>query len=154
MGLHRVGHGWSDFACTHALEKDTAAHSSILAWRVPGTEEPGGLPSVRSHRVGHGWSNLAAAGSKCLKINQDILNSTWIKMKSWWKVENIFIWKITKRLHPSLLSATEAVLGEYSIYRHTSVFIVLCFIALHGYCVSLRSEEFISATCPVAFSHW
>ena len=35
------------------LEKEMAAHSSILAWRIPGMGEPGGLPSVRSHRVGH-----------------------------------------------------------------------------------------------------
>ena len=39
----------------------TLTHSSILAWRIPGTEEPGGLPSMRSHRVGHNWSDLAAA---------------------------------------------------------------------------------------------
>ena len=38
-----------------------ATHSSILAWRIPGTEEPGGLPSMGSHRVGHKWSDLAAA---------------------------------------------------------------------------------------------
>ena len=37
----------------HALEKETAAHSSVLAWRIPGTEEPGGLPSMGLHRVGH-----------------------------------------------------------------------------------------------------
>ena len=37
----------------HALEKGMAAHSSILAWRIPGTTEPGGLPSMGSHRVGH-----------------------------------------------------------------------------------------------------
>ena len=45
----------SDFPFTfhfHALEKEMATHSSILAWRVPGTEEPGGLPSVGLHRVG------------------------------------------------------------------------------------------------------
>ena len=36
-------------------------HSSDLAWRIPGTGEPGGLPSMESHRVGHDWSNLAAA---------------------------------------------------------------------------------------------
>ena len=35
------------------LEKETATYSSILAWRIPGTEEPGGLPSMGSHRVGH-----------------------------------------------------------------------------------------------------
>ena len=37
----------------HALEKDMATHSSVLAWRIPGTGEPGGLPSMGSHRVGH-----------------------------------------------------------------------------------------------------
>ena len=37
----------------HALEKEMATHSSILAWRIPGTAEPGGLPSMGSHRVGH-----------------------------------------------------------------------------------------------------
>ena len=43
------------------LEKEMATHSSVLAWRIPGTEEPGGLPSMGSHRVGHDWGNLAAA---------------------------------------------------------------------------------------------
>ena len=44
----------------HALEKEMATHSSVLAWRIPGTGEPGGLPSMRSHRVGHNRSDLAA----------------------------------------------------------------------------------------------
>ena len=46
----------SDFTFTfhfHALEKEMETHSSVLAWRIPGTEEPGGLPSMRSHRVGY-----------------------------------------------------------------------------------------------------
>ena len=37
----------------HALEKEMATHSSVLAWRIPGTGEPGGLPSVGSHRIGY-----------------------------------------------------------------------------------------------------
>ena len=45
----------------HALEKELAARSSVLAWRIPWTEEPGGLPSMGSHRVGHDGSDLAAA---------------------------------------------------------------------------------------------
>ena len=45
----------------HALEKEMAVHSSVLAWRIPGTGEPGGLLSLGSHRVGHDWSDLAAA---------------------------------------------------------------------------------------------
>ena len=49
----------------HALEKEMATHSSVLAWRIPGTGEPDGLPSMGSHRVGHDWSNLAAAAACC-----------------------------------------------------------------------------------------
>ena len=54
----------SDFTFTfhfHALEKEMATHSSVLAWRIPGTGEPGGLRSMVSHRVGHDRSDLAAA---------------------------------------------------------------------------------------------
>ena len=54
----------SDFTFTfhfQALEKEMATHSSVLAWRIPGVGEPGGLPSMGSHRVGHDWSDLAAA---------------------------------------------------------------------------------------------
>ena len=45
----------------HALEKEMATHSSVLAWRIPGMGEPGGLLSMGSHRVRHDWSDLAAA---------------------------------------------------------------------------------------------
>ena len=54
----------SDFTFTfhfHALEKEMATHSSVLAWRIPGTEEPGGLLSVGLYRVRHDWCYLAAA---------------------------------------------------------------------------------------------
>ena len=53
---HEEWTGLSDFTFTfhfHALEKEMAAHSSVLAWRIPGMTEPGGLPSTRLHRVGH-----------------------------------------------------------------------------------------------------
>ena len=73
MGSHRVGHDCSDLAeaaawqihvdvwqkptqyCKTVIlpEKEMATHSSVLAWRIPGTEEPSGLPSMGSHRVGH-----------------------------------------------------------------------------------------------------
>ena len=65
--VHGVAKSWarlSKFTFTfhfHALEKEMATHSSILVWRIPGTEEPSGLPSMGSHRVGHDWSDLAAA---------------------------------------------------------------------------------------------
>ena len=54
----------SDFTFTfhfHALEKEMATHSSVLAWRIPGMGEPVGLLSMGSHRVGHDWSDLAVA---------------------------------------------------------------------------------------------
>ena len=56
----------SDFNFTfhfHALENTMAPHSSGLAWRIPGTGEPGGLPSMGSQRVRHDWSDLAAAAA-------------------------------------------------------------------------------------------
>ena len=46
------------------LDKEMATHSSVLAWRIPGTVEPGGLPSMGSYRVRHDWSDLAAAAMK------------------------------------------------------------------------------------------
>ena len=54
----------------HALEKEMATHSSIFVCRIPGTEEPGGLPSVGSHRVGYDRSDLAAVAASLL-ANKD-----------------------------------------------------------------------------------
>ena len=54
----------SDFTFTfhfHALEKEMATHASVLAWRIPGMGEPGGLPSMGLHKVRHDWNDLAAA---------------------------------------------------------------------------------------------
>ena len=64
--LHRSRTRLSDFTLTfhfYALEKEMATHSGVLAWRIPGTEKPAGLPSMGSHRVGHDWSDLAAAAN-------------------------------------------------------------------------------------------
>ena len=55
----------------HALEKEMATHSSVLDWRLPGTGEPGGLPSVGSHRVGHDWSDLAATAAAAYVLHVD-----------------------------------------------------------------------------------
>ena len=57
-GRTRLSHFTFHF---HALEKEMASHSSVLAWRIPGMGEPGGLLSIGSHKVGHHWSDLAAA---------------------------------------------------------------------------------------------
>ena len=66
----------SDFTFTfhfHALEKEMATHSSVLAWRIPGTGEPGGLPSMGSHRVGHDWRDSAAAAAAAASILRSAL---------------------------------------------------------------------------------
>ena len=63
-GVAKSGTRLSDFTFTfhfHELEKEMATHSSVLAWRIPGMEEPGGPPSMGLHRVWHDWSDLAAA---------------------------------------------------------------------------------------------
>ena len=73
--VHGVAEGrtrLSNFTFTfhfHALKKEMATHSSVLAWRVPGMGEPGGLPSLGSHRVGHDWSDLAAAAARSYDVS-------------------------------------------------------------------------------------
>ena len=66
----------SDFTFTfhfHALEKEMATHFSVLAWRISGTGEPGGLLSMGSHRVGHEWSDLAAAAAAAAAMPKVLL---------------------------------------------------------------------------------
>ena len=55
-----------------------ATHSSVLAWRIPGTEELGGLPPMGSHRVGHDWSDLAASAASL--YNHECKNDLHIKL--------------------------------------------------------------------------
>ena len=72
--VHGVTRSWtrlSDFTFNfhfQALEKEMATHSSVLAWRIPGMGEPGGLPSMESNRVGHNRSDLAAAAAAAVCI--------------------------------------------------------------------------------------
>ena len=79
---------WEKNTCLmySTLEKEMATHSSVLAWRTPGTGEPGGLPSMGSHRVGHDWSDLAAAAaaalySACMHIC--VLSHVWFFVTPW-----------------------------------------------------------------------
>ena len=72
---------------THALEKEMATHSSVLAWRIPGMEEPGGLPSMGSHRVGHDWSDLAAAAAVLLDCQHSVQFSCTEGSNSLWPHE-------------------------------------------------------------------
>ena len=73
----------SDFTFTfhfYALEKEMATHSSSLAWRIPGTGEPGGLPSMGLHRVRHDWSDLA---SWLWSVSVQSFNCVWLFVTPW-----------------------------------------------------------------------
>ena len=77
-GFARSRIGLSDLTFTfhfHALEKETTTHSSILAWRIPGTGEPGGLPSMGSHRVRHNcWrSGQSAYQHRFKKVTMSLI---------------------------------------------------------------------------------
>ena len=96
--VHGVAEGrtrLSDFAFTfhfHALEKEMATHSSVLAWRIPGTGEPGGLLSIGSHRVGHDWSELSSSSSSKVLLcgNKWVNNSGNILWINEWQTSQIF----------------------------------------------------------------
>ena len=81
-----------------------ATHSSILTWRIPETEEPGGLPSMGLHRVWHDWSDLAAAAMNLLlnskkRWDMQIFNSYWLAVQSW-----VIFFEHLKTLHGPLLA--------------------------------------------------
>ena len=99
--------GWGN-----SQEEEMATHSSILAWGILWTEEPGGLPSIRSHRVGHDWSDLAAAAAFnsiiiiCLSNNfiwgwSVLINFTFGKAvyKGLEKQETVFKWCFCQGTH-------------------------------------------------------
>ena len=62
-----------------------ATHSSVLAWRIPGMGEPGGLPSMRSHRVGHDWSDLAVGAQEGCILSPCLIYAEYIMEMPGWK---------------------------------------------------------------------
>ena len=125
--VHRVAKSWtrlSDFTFTfqfYALEKEMATHSSVLAWRIPGTGGPGGLPSMGSHRVGHDWSDLAAASlileSRCSEIML-------------FKVLKLFFFGLTGSICEAYLSTLRWILELKKILRW---FLPLLFFKCAGF---------------------
>ena len=103
--VHGVTKSWtllSDFTSTfhfHALEKEMATHSSVLAWRIPGMGEPDGLPSMGSHRVRHDWSDLAAAAA-AYRVNLRFLPL----IEIWPPIRNMSSNPQVNRGQPSLLA--------------------------------------------------
>ena len=75
----------------HALEKEMSTHSNVLAWRIPGTGEPRGLPSIGSHRVGHNLSDLAAAANKgtCPRLVTKKISISYIIYNNYHKLDGL-----------------------------------------------------------------
>ena len=104
------------------LEKEMATHSSILAWRIPGTGEPGGLPSMGSHRVGHDWSDLAAAATgSCCCVTLIVSDS----------------------VRPHRRQPTRLLCPWDSPGKNTGVG---CHLLLH--CMKVKSESEVAQSCP------
>ena len=112
-----VARSWSwlrDFTFTfhfYALEKEMATQSSVLAWRIPGTGEPGGLPSMGSHRVGHDWLDLAAAAAANKEFKAAILTIISENVKNSLDGQNSRI-EMTKDLQAILRQVTR----NYSVW--------------------------------------
>ena len=97
-----------------------ATHSSVLAWRIPGTGEPGGLPSLGSHRVGHDWSDLAAAAAAKIKMKwlklEEAFGAT--KWKSKWKLmKKLGRWRSTDTCICMAVSLLLSIWNYHSIFN-------------------------------------
>ena len=86
VGPPKLDGSWWRVLTKHGpLEKGMANHFRILAWRIQGTGDPGGLPSMGSHRVRHDWSNLAAAAeisSRKLEIPREHFMQRWARRRT------------------------------------------------------------------------
>ena len=78
-----------------AMEKEMATHSGVLAWKIPGMGEPGGLPSMGSHRVRHDWSDLAAAAAAAWESRTGSTETIWpskYKIFTLWALKENVCW--------------------------------------------------------------
>ena len=101
------------------LEKAMAPHSSTLAWKIPGTGEPGGLPSMGSHRVGHDWSDLAAAAVVMILVFWMLSFKPTFSLSSFTFIKRLF--------HSSSLSAIMVVSSEVIDISPSNLDSSLCF---------------------------
>ena len=114
--VHGVAQSWTRLKqlSMHALEKGMATHSSVLAWRIPGTEKPGGLPSMGSHRVKHDWSDLAAAAAIHVAIMSHII---WHMRLSIFKYKVMLLTKVNHKVIVQIyIPANNIYQSSYCLY--------------------------------------
>ena len=118
----------SDFPFTfhfHALEKEMATHSSVLAWRIPRTGEPGGLPSMGSHRIRH-WRDLAAAAVSPNPSPKGFLtlcrSVTWVSLLPHWEprlLEMVILAPLVLQLIQDAFKMTAFTPWQWQMYKRT-----------------------------------
>ena len=142
--VHEVAKGQtqlSDFTFIfhfHALKKEMATHSNVLAWRIPGTGEPGGLPSMGSHRVGHNWSDLAAAAAafqSCGVLNCFFSYEMWTQSLTPWSYTALFV--VHRTWYGSLQHDSRTVLILF--FRSSSFYLFFLF-----YCKGGKVQEILN----------
>ena len=103
----------------HALEKEMATHSSVLAWRIPGMGEPGRLPSMGSHRVGHDWRDLAAVAVNIFGKNTlyfcDLYISSVMRIYNWMNCIHWIQFNTLNTMNIYIESYQEAPGGQLSL---------------------------------------
>ena len=139
--LQSMGSHWtrlSDFTFTfhfHALEKEMATHSRVLAWRIPGTGKPGGLRSMGSHRVGHDWRDLAAAAAMTYfmhankRIHYNLVGIYLGQIMSWSQILKSQCYDVVY-IKPKLKCLSG---GSKVFHHHMAVFLsVVCSLPVQG----------------------
>ena len=126
----------------HALEKEMATHSSVLAWRIPGAGKPSGLPSMGSHRVRHDWSDLAAA-AETFSVISHVLNFSYkLFISLSWSLNNFF---------RSLSQFTNSDFSSERMMCHSSTWFlrstIVPFISKHLIWFSSKSVYFFLMHC-------
>ena len=129
----------------HALEKEMATHSSILAWRIPGTGEPGGLPSMGLHRVGHDWSDLAAAAAAICQVHF----SAFYQQSSWqfYKMNTVIV--LILQMANSERSSNLSKVTEVVRHRIRNPVQVICVSGLQTFPETLTATKQFWGFTPV-----
>ena len=137
----------SDFPFTfhfHALEKEMATHSRVLAWRIPGTGEPGGLPSMGLHRVGHDWSDLVTADVflelSCI-FDDPVAVVNLISDSSAFSKSSLNIWKFT--IHILLKPGLENFEHYFaSVWGECNCAVVWAFFGIAFFGIGMKTDLF------------